>query len=121
MDGDQREALKEEKLDARGPQAIVCARCRHALTHKGERLERAGRHAHTFMNPSGVVFHVRLFKTVDGAEVFGAPESETTWFPGTVWRYARCASCRFQVGWSYTGDDDGRFFALIEDAIDGES
>jgi hypothetical protein len=99
---------------------VRCARCRHVLTTERERLEVSGRHAHTFMNPSGVIFEIGCYRTADGARLEGMPEKETSWFPGTAWVYAHCAACHGQVGWSYVyleEHEPQRFFGLMLDAI----
>lgn len=100
--------------------AVRCSRCGHALTSANERIEVFGRHAHTFMNPSGVIFDVRCYRDVPGATCQGVPDSDTSWFPATAWIYAHCANgaCRGQVGWRYVHLEDGAvFFGLIADAI----
>lgn len=103
----------------RAARAIRCARCGHALTSTEHAIEIAGRHAHVFMNPSGVVFPLRCFAQAPGVDERGVPTREATWFPGTAWTYAHCASCGGQVGWRYVDvdRDGGRFYGLIEDAI----
>ena len=94
--------------------AVRCARCNHALTSEKERFGPGL----TFMNPSGVIFHVLCFRAVDGAHTAGTPDAETSWFPRTAWVYAMCAQCAGHVGWRYVNLDDGTvFFALIEDCI----
>ena len=108
----------QDERSADVERAVRCARCGHALTSFRERIEVAGRHGQVFMNPSGVIFHVVMYRTVDGARVSGVPDAETSWFPGTAWVYAHCADCNGHVGWSYVNLDDGaRFFGLIEDTI----
>jgi hypothetical protein len=105
--------------------AIRCARCGHALTSTRHAIDVAGRHAHVFMNPSGVVFPIRCFAEAPGVNERGAPTREATWFPGTAWTYAHCAGCGGQVGWRYVvvdGDADvdaagDRFHGLIADAV----
>jgi hypothetical protein len=99
--------------------AVRCSRCGHVLTNERERIDVDGSHAHTFVNPSGIVFHIVMFRTVDGAVVHGTPEKFTSWFPGTAWQFASCAQCAGHVGWAYVHLDTGdRFFGLIEDCID---
>jgi hypothetical protein len=101
--------------------AVRCARCGHALTTEKQRIEVHGRHAHTFMNPSGVIFDVRCYGDVPGAACEGVPDSATSWFPGTAWIYAHCAQCKCHVGWRYVRIDEpeaGRvFFGLIADTL----
>ena len=109
--------------DARAPlaeveRAVRCARCGHALTSAKAQLELFGRHAHTFMNPSGVIFDVRLYAEAPGAFETGAPDADTSWFPRTAWTYAHCTACAGHVGWRYVDLGDGRtFFGLIADSI----
>lgn len=106
----------DEKLE----RAVRCARCGHVLTSERERLEVSGRHAHTFMNPSGIIYDVVCYRSVDGATVEGLPEKETSWFPGTAWLYAHCRGCGAQVGWSYVWLEEHepqRFFGLMADSI----
>ena len=98
--------------------AVRCGRCDHALTSEREKIEVAGRHAHTFMNPSGVIFHIVCYREVPGATIEGPHEKETSWFPDTAWQYANCERCRGQIGWAYVNLEGGeRFFGLIEDVI----
>lgn len=99
--------------------AVRCGRCGHALASEKARIEIAGRHAHTFMNPGGVIFDVRCFADVPGAVIEGVPESVTSWFPGTAWTYAHCALCKGHVGWRYVRivDAPATFFALIVDRL----
>lgn len=76
------------------------------------------------MNPSGVIYEIVCYRTVDGATVTGVPEKETSWFPGTAWLYAHCGRCGEQVGWSYVWLEAAsdpevppRFFGLMVDSI----
>ena len=107
--------------DVATERAVRCARCGHALTAEKERLDVDGSHAHTFVNPWGIVFHIAMFRAVDGAFVAGEPEKHASWFEGTVWRFAHCAQCAGHVGWHYVRVDEpgagATFFGLIEDCI----
>lgn len=95
-----------------------CARCDHVLTSEQARIEVHGRHAHTFMNPNGVIFDVRCYADVPGSTNEGVPDSATSWFPGTAWTYTYCATCRGHIGWSYVQlDGGGTFYGLIADCI----
>ncbi len=113
-------APRSDVVDEAEP-AVRCARCGHGLTTEAEAVAVAGRHAHVFMNPSGIIFHVVCFRDVPGARVEGVPDAETSWFPGTAWIYAHCGSCNAHVGWRYVRIDAPAagdvFFALIEDCI----
>jgi hypothetical protein len=108
----------EKKTDEKLERAVRCARCGHGLTSEKQKIDVGGRHGHTFMNPSGVIFHIVCYREVPGAVVEGLPEKATSWFPSTAWQYAHCGSCRGQIGWAYVNLEDGeRFFGLIEDSI----
>jgi hypothetical protein len=116
-------ARDQTKLDdeGRAERPVRCSRCNHALTHDRERIDVDGAHAHTFVNPSGVVFRIVMFRAVDGAVVHGDPEKFTSWFAGTAWQFASCAQCAGHLGWAYVRVDEPsageRFFGLIEDCI----
>jgi hypothetical protein len=114
------DAKPEREDDVAVERAVRCNRCDHALTSTKEAIDVDGQHAHVFVNPSGVVFHIRMFKQVPGAVVAGEPDSRTSWFANTASLFALCAGCGGHVGWRYVNLDDGAiFFALIEDSIVG--
>lgn len=91
---------------------IACAVCLHAVTTAAERAERAGRHAHTFANPHGFVFHVACFTSAPGCRTAGDPSAAFSWFPGYAWQVAECRGCGEHLGWLFRSEA-GRFHALI--------
>jgi hypothetical protein len=94
-----------------GPRVVKCAACDAMVTRVQFRTERDGAHQHTFFNPCGHVFDIRLFDRAPGARVFGQPTGEFTWFPGLPWRYAICGACGVHLGWHW--QDDPPFFGFI--------
>lgn len=74
-----------------------------------------GNHRHTFMNPDGVVFALRLFRYAPGAAERGRATADYSWFPPHAWRFADCSNCWMQLGWAFSGERS--FFALIAERI----
>lgn len=109
--------------DADDSERLLCAACAHPITSARARREVGGAHAHTFMNPAGLVFHIGCFAEAPGCTELGAPSTEWSWFPGAAWRIALCASCRTHVGWSFESGaaESGRFWGLILDRLVGEA
>ena len=104
----------EPQLD----EAIRCASCRHRLSEQAYRIERAGSHEHTFVNPAGVVFHIACFVAAPGCVHIGTTEEAFTWFPGWKWQIALCASCQVHVGWIFRCAGE-QFHGLIVAALLG--
>jgi hypothetical protein len=116
-----RDALQREEQGAVGStsdRAIVCKACGHALTRRSARIEVSGRHRHTCVNPSGVVFTIGCFEVAPGCIPFGGRSDHFTWFAGHTWQIALCAACSAHVGWSYQGASS--FHGLILDRISDE-
>lgn len=80
------------------------------------RISLSGSHEHFFRNPAGIRFRVACFAYAPGAEAFGIPTEEHTWFPGYAWNLALCRSCAAHLGWKYQSTDGG-FFGLIADRL----
>jgi hypothetical protein len=96
--------------------AIVCASCGHRLTDGDAAIEVAGRHHHTCVNPAGIVFRIRCFRTAPGAAGRGDFTDAFSWFAGYAWQVATCAACGAHVGWGYRGSG-APFHGLIADRI----
>jgi len=94
---------------------LRCAHCRHIITRRNQAITVAGGHEHTFVNPAGLVFTVRLFRHAPGCHWQGKPSREFSWFPSYVWRLALCGNCGNHLGWLFQGEDE--FIALIAVAI----
>ena len=94
-------------------QGLLCALCRHPVTHPRERIVRAGAHEHGRINPAGFSFHLACFAAAPGATAMGPATLEHTWFAGYGWRIALCGGCGEQLGWRFEASDGDHFFGLI--------
>jgi len=94
---------------------LVCARCHRVITTPAARVDRGGRHEHTFANPHGFVFHIGCFAAAPGCVTTGAPSTAHTWFPAHAWQVALCRSCSEHLGWLFSGPS--RFHGLILDRL----
>jgi hypothetical protein len=99
---------KNEKLEKR----LFCAACRLPVTDQDQRIAMLGAHAHSCVNPHGLLFHIGCFREAPGCAASGAATTEHTWFPGYAWRVAHCARCGTHLGWRFEGGDSG-FYGLI--------
>lgn len=95
---------------------LVCTACGEAITTRAARVDRGGRHEHTFANPHGFLFHIGCFATAPGCVAAGAPSTAHTWFPGHAWQAVACRGCAEHLGWLFAGD--GRFHGLILDRLE---
>jgi len=93
-----------------------CVHCGAVITRLDTAIAVSGGHEHTFCNPMGLVFTVRLFHSAPGCRFHGPPSPEFSWFPGYLWRLAACGGCGRHLGWLFQGEGD-RFVALIATAI----
>ena len=94
---------------------LVCAACDHVVTKASARIDKAGRHRHTCVNPAGIVFHIACFATASGAVAHGLPTDHFSWFDGYRWQMASCGACSQHLGWHFLGDD--AFWGLIADRL----
>lgn len=93
-------AARDEAADG-GDDALRCAVCDHRITDAAYRIEQAGAHAYTFVNPAGIVHHIGCFAAAPGCVHVGATETAFSWFPGWSWQVAACARCRAHLGWIF--------------------
>lgn len=113
---------KEQPRDDAAPSAtddddwLVCVVCAHRITLASYRTEMSGAHAHTFVNPGGIVHHIGCFVAAPGAIHVGETETAFSWFPGWSWQIALCARCHAQVGWIYRCAGQ-QFHGLIRAAL----
>jgi hypothetical protein len=96
--------------------ALVCVACGHRISDDDCRIEMAGAHEHTFVNPAGIVHHIGCFNAAPGCVHLGPTETAFSWFPGWTWQVAACARCRAHVGWIYRNSGQ-QFHGLIVSAI----
>jgi hypothetical protein len=111
-------AAPEAAPEAAEDDALVCARCSHAITSEATRVSRGGAHIHTRRNPGGWVYQFGCFAEAPGCRALGEPSEEFTWFPGHAWRLAVCGSCGAHLGWRFDGAS-GSFFGLILERLSG--
>jgi hypothetical protein len=107
----------KRETEAGVPQTIRCRACRADITFLEARISLSGSHEHFFRNPAGIRFRVGCFAYAPGAETFGIPTEEHTWFEGYAWCLALCSSCTTHIGWNYRSDEGGSFFGLIVDQL----
>ena len=116
--------LREAERDRRSApvtgqrRGLVCVACEHAVTDDAHRIDMAGAHEHTFVNPAGFAFRIGCFADAPGCAQGSPPREETafSWFPGWAWQVALCARCAAHLGWSYR-NAGGRFWGLILAAL----
>jgi len=95
----------------RSERILRCRACEAAIASIDDRIEIAGAHAHTFVNPHGHVFEIGCFARADGCTTLGPASAFFSWFPGYAWRVAVCAGCRTHLGWSFGEAPD--FWGLV--------
>lgn len=100
----------------RDERGLVCVVCGHHITDDDHRIEMAGAHEHTFVNPGGFVHHIGCFNAAPGCIYLGPTEIAFSWFPGWTWQIAACARCRAHVGWIYRNHGE-QFHGLIVAAL----
>jgi hypothetical protein len=96
--------------------ALLCAACGQPITHESARIEMAGSHAHSFVNPDGLAFRIGCFGQAAGMRIVGESSSEASWFPGYRWQVEVCGRCRQQLGWLFRAGE-ARFHGLILDQL----
>ena len=102
---------RETALDTGGAR-LLCARCRHRITARGEQIEIDGLREHSQVNPHGFVWTFHCFARAPGCAPVGRPSTEFTWFPGHTWQIVQCAGCAWHLGWLFSSPER-RFHGLI--------
>ena len=97
--------------DERVEKVLRCRSCEAEIARDDDRIEMAGAHAHTFVNPHGHVFEIGCFARAPGCVSIGPPSAFFSWFPGYEWRMAVCGNCRAHLGWCFGETPD--FFGLV--------
>ncbi|MBV8756530.1 MAG: hypothetical protein JO257_04625 [Deltaproteobacteria bacterium] len=90
----------------------MCIACEHEITDNAQRIDMAGAHEHTFVNPAGHAFRIGCFGAAPGCAHLSAEETAFSWFPGWAWRVALCGRCGAHLGWGYR-NAGGQFWGLI--------
>ena len=109
-------AARTEPIAARADGWLVCAGCANFVAEGRARIEVAGAHAHSFINPEGAIYRIGCFASAPGAVPWGEPSAHWTWFSGFEWQVVGCRRCGTHLGWSY-GAEGTSFAALILDRI----
>lgn len=107
---------EQDTTPQKQPRRILCAHCRHPLTHSNEICSIQGDSEHRCLNPSGIYFHIQCFLTAPGCMCLGPTTAEYSWFSGYHWQMTYCAQCQCHLGWHYDGHTPN-FFGLIKDRL----
>ncbi len=105
----------EDKRD-RPERVVVCASCGHRVAKVDDRVEIAGRHRHTCVNPAGYVYRIACYRRAAGCIGEGSWSDYYTWFAGYFWQLTCCGRCGIHLGWGFSGEGDD-FHGLITDRI----
>ncbi|HLU65386.1 MAG TPA: cereblon family protein [Kofleriaceae bacterium] len=114
--GTSRAPAREAGRGAGKGRRLVCARCRHPITHERERIEIDGLHERSQVNPHGFVWTFGCWARAPGCDPVGPPSTEFTWFPGHSWQIEQCAGCGAHMGWLFRGPERS-FHGLICDRL----
>jgi hypothetical protein len=95
---------------------LSCHRCLSPITHGSLRIAVGGAHAHWFVNPHGIEFHIGCFAGAAACIGFGASSTYWSWFPGFAWQVELCAACGEHLGWVFRSAD-AVFHGLILDRL----
>ena len=101
--------------------AFLCAHCRHRVTREAWRVDVAGHHTHTRVNPHGYRFTFGCFARVEGCVIRSAPSHEWSWFPGYSWQIENCNACGRHLGWCFDSGDHVFHGLVLERLVEGES
>jgi hypothetical protein len=112
----QLRAQPEAKAQQALPARLLCAACLSFIAEARSRISVNGAHAHTFINPAGVIHKVGCFANAPGARAVGEACAYWTWFPGFSWRVAVCGGCGEHIGWCFLAAEQ-RFVALLLERI----
>lgn len=107
--------IEEDESEKEQQKGLVCRVCQLLITTSKERLEKEGKHLHTFFNPAGIVYEIGCFRRAPGCLEFGGQSSEFAWFGGYSWQVVYCRSCQQHLGWKFSGED--QFFGLIVNTL----
>lgn len=97
---------------------VRCVVCDHRITSRSYRIEMSGAHAHTFVNPGGIVHHIGCYAAAPGCIQHGDPQHAFSWFPGWSWQIVSCGRCRGHLGWIYRCAGE-QFHGLIVASLRG--
>jgi hypothetical protein len=110
--GPQADDQAQEGAGAR----LACHRCLSTVTDGSQRITVGGAHAHHFVNPHGIEFHVGCFADAGGCVAASGASTYWSWFPGFAWQVELCAGCGEHLGWLFRSAD-AVFHGLILDRL----
>ncbi len=108
-------SIEKDESEKEQQKGLLCRVCQLLITTSRERIEKDGKHLHTFFNPAGIVYEIGCFRRAPGCLAFGSPSSEFAWFGGYSWQVVYCLSCQQHLGWKFSGED--RFFGLVVNSL----
>lgn len=104
--------------DATGKHShILCAHCRHRVTHAQFRIELNNQHIYCFRNPAGIDFVICCYSEAQGCVAAGDWAAEHSWFKGYLWTPVLCTACSNHLGWAYSNTGGQHFYGLIMDQL----
>ena len=104
-------SIEKDESEKEQQKGLLCRVCQLLITTSRERIEKDGKHLHTFFNPAGIVYEIGCFRRAPGCLELGSPSSEFAWFGGYSWQVVYCLSCQQHLGWKFSGEE--RFFGLV--------
>lgn len=107
------ETVEKEEEVSEEKQNIRCGLCGATITDYREKIALNGVGEKAYTNPHGYIFEIACFRNAPGCLRIGFPTEEYTWFPGYVWRYAVCGSCKGHLGWHFANGIGDTFYGLI--------
>ena len=94
---------------------LFCSFCKNHVTDIDEAISINGAHTHTFTNSAGFTYTINCYQAAPGCSILGESTNEFTWFSGYEWQIVVCHSCREQLGWLFSNDN--QFYGLIRDRL----
>ncbi|MBW1698382.1 MAG: hypothetical protein JRH18_16335 [Deltaproteobacteria bacterium] len=116
--GSKTSVSKKKKIE--DEKFIRCSQCLQPITRPSERITVNGSHAHTFANPSGILYEIGCFRSVMGCGYMGPATDEFTWFKGYRWKIAYCGRCLTHLGWLFLSSSESFSGLILERLTDPE-
>ena len=115
--GTSTKPAESEKRELEEEKFIRCRQCHQPVTRPSERISVEGSHAHTFANPSGILYEIGCFRSVIGCGYVGPSTDEFSWFKGFSWKVSYCTGCLTHLGWLFISSAGFSFNGLILDRL----
>ena len=110
---DEKQKTEQDKKEHK---ALCCAHCLQGITDNMHAIEVNAQHFHTFANPAGVVYNIRLFAEAN-CQAEGPYFGDYSWFTGYAWRVVLCPQCMQHLGWSFQQGNQADFYGLISEML----